>query len=122
MILFYKTGEMFVEINKGMVYVIVRDTNSVFNKRLAVTLSSRKKTTMYTAMSDFYRELFILKMSCFHSRDKVKYINSERKSGWWLCCLGNIIFLLVLRLELVLLNCPHQIHTAKNSSVECLHE
>lgn len=43
MILFYKTGEMFVEINKGMVYVIVRDTNSVFNKRLAVTLSSRKK-------------------------------------------------------------------------------
>lgn len=82
MILFYKTGEMFVEINKGMVYVIVRDTNSVFNKRLAVSLSSRKKTTMYTAMSDFYRELFILKMSCFHSRDKVKYINSERKSGW----------------------------------------
>lgn len=43
MILFYKTGEMFVEINKGMVYVIVRDTNSVFNKRLAVSLSSRKK-------------------------------------------------------------------------------
>lgn len=64
-----------------MVYVIVRDTNSVFNKRLAVSLSSRKKQ-MYTAMSDFYRELFILKMSCFHSRDKVKYINSERKSGW----------------------------------------
>lgn len=43
MILFYKTGEMFVEINKGLVYVIVRDTNSVFNKRLAVSLSSRKK-------------------------------------------------------------------------------
>lgn len=43
MILFYKTGEMFVEINEGMVYVIVRDTNSVFNKRLAVSLSSRKK-------------------------------------------------------------------------------
>lgn len=43
MILFYKTWEMFVEINKGMVYVIVRDTNSVFNKRLAVSLSSRKK-------------------------------------------------------------------------------
>lgn len=43
MILFYKTGEMFVEINKGTVYVIVRDTNSVFNKRLAVSLSSRKK-------------------------------------------------------------------------------
>lgn len=43
MILFYKTGEMFVEINKGMVYVIVRDTNSVFNKRLAMSLSSRKK-------------------------------------------------------------------------------
>lgn len=43
MILFYKTGEMFVEINKGMVYVIVKDTNSVFNKRLAVSLSSRKK-------------------------------------------------------------------------------
>lgn len=43
MILFYKTGEMFVEINKGMVYVIVRDTNRVFNKRLAVSLSSRKK-------------------------------------------------------------------------------
>lgn len=43
MILFYKTGEMFVEINKGMVYVIVRDTNSVFNKRLTVSLSSRKK-------------------------------------------------------------------------------
>lgn len=42
----------------------------------------KEKTTMYTAMSDFYRELFILKMSCFHSRDKVKYINSERKSGW----------------------------------------
>lgn len=42
MILFYKTGEMFVEINEGMVYVIVRDTNSVFNKRLAVSLSSRK--------------------------------------------------------------------------------
>lgn len=54
----------------------------------------KEKTTMYTAMSDFYRELFILKMSCFHSRDKVKYINSERKSGWQLCCLGNIIFLL----------------------------
>lgn len=36
---------------------------------------------MYTAMSDFYRELFILKMSCFHSRDKVKYINSERNQG-----------------------------------------
>lgn len=82
MILFYKTGEMFVEINKGMVYVIVRDTNSVFNKRLAVSLVFKEKTTMYTAMSDFYRELFILKMSCFHSRDKVKYINSERKSGW----------------------------------------
>lgn len=73
---------MFVEINKGMVYVIVRDTNSVFNKRLAVSLVFKEKTTMYTAMSDFYRELFILKMSCFHSRDKVKYINSERKSGW----------------------------------------
>lgn len=43
MILFYKTGEMFVEINKGLVYVIVRDTNRVFNKRLAVSLSSRKK-------------------------------------------------------------------------------
>lgn len=36
---------------------------------------------MYTAMSDFYRELFILKMSCFHFRDKVKYINSERNQG-----------------------------------------
>lgn len=44
MILFYKTGEMFVDIKQGyMVYVIVRDTNSVFNKRLAVSLSSRKK-------------------------------------------------------------------------------
>lgn len=43
MILFYKTGEMFVEIKQGMVYVIVRDTNSVFNKRLAMSLSSRKK-------------------------------------------------------------------------------
>lgn len=28
-------------------------------------------------MSDVYRELFILKMPCFHSRDKVKYIYSK---------------------------------------------
>lgn len=82
MILFYKTGEMFVEINKGMVYVIVRDTNSVFKQTFSSVSVFKEKTTMYTAMSDFYRELFILKMSCFHSRDKVKYINSERKSGW----------------------------------------
>lgn len=43
MILFYKIGEMFVEINKGMVYVIVRDINSVFNKCLVVFLFLRKK-------------------------------------------------------------------------------
>lgn len=47
MILFYKTGEMFVEINKGMVYVLVRDTNSVFNKRLAVSLSLREKKNVH---------------------------------------------------------------------------
>lgn len=77
---------------------------------------------MYTAMSDFYRELFILKMSCFHSRDKVKYINSERNQGGSFVVWEISYFCWMLRLRLLLLHCPHQIHTAKNCSVECLHE
>lgn len=65
-----------------MVYVIVRDINSVFNKCLVVFLFLRKKIIMYIVMFDFYWELFILKMFCFYFRDKVKYINFERKLGW----------------------------------------
>lgn len=60
-----------------MVYVIVRGTNRFFNKLLAMSLSLKKKKSMYTVMSDVYLKLFILKMPCFHSRDKVKYIHSE---------------------------------------------
>lgn len=40
------------------------------------------KIIMYIVMFDFYWELFILKMFCFYFRDKVKYINFERKLGW----------------------------------------
>lgn len=73
---------------------------------------------MYTAMSDFYRELFILQDVLFSFQ---RLILKENQGGSYVVWEISY-FCWMLRLRLLLLNCPHQIHTAKNCSVECLHE
>lgn len=82
----------------------------------------KEKIIMYIVMFDFYWELFILKMFCFYFRDKVKYINFERKLGWQLCCLGNIIFLLDVMFKVIIIKLFILNIYCKNSSVECLYE